>query len=156
MYNIFIFDRYAIIQKTLFLFFMAVTCTISKRANGINKTPEHVYHLKPLINQTVDMDELATRISNSCSLTHADVVACISALNKEVIKALKAGDKVDLMWLGSFKIALETEAQPMAQACSKNDIKRVKVNYQPGRHIKKELQAFSNFKIDSKAALKYP
>jgi len=134
---------------------MAVTCTISKRTNGINKTPKHVYHLKPIINKTVDIDELATRISNSCSLTHADVVACISALNKEVIEALKAGNKVDLMWLGSFKIALETQSQISAQSCSKSDIKRVKVNYQPSKQIKKELHAFSNFKIDPKAPLKY-
>lgn len=135
---------------------MAITCTITKRANGINKTHQHVYHLKPIITNTLDMDTLATRISDSCSLTHADVVACLSALNKQVTEALKQGNKVDLGWLGSLKIGLETQAQTTPEACSKQDIKRVKINYQPSKQIKKDLKNFSHFIIEPKAKLKYP
>lgn len=135
---------------------MAVKCTISKRANGINNTPKHVYHIKPIVEHTVTMDELATRISDSCSLTHADVVACLSALNKQVVTSLKEGHKVDLMWLGNFKMALETQAHATPTACSKTDIKRVKINYQPSKHIKKQLQDFTDFVIEPKAKLKYP
>lgn len=134
---------------------MAVTCTISKRTNSISATPNHVYHLKPIISRTIDVDEMASRISENCSLTHADVVATLSALNHQILLALKAGHKIDLSWLGSFKIGIETQAHTTPEACGKADIKRVKVNYQPSKNMKKKLKNLTGFNIDSKAKLKY-
>ena len=133
---------------------MAVNFTISKRGKGLSSQASH-YHLKPIYDSTVTMDELAIRISKACSLTPADVVACLSALNSEIRYQLQNGQKVELGWLGSFKIATETTAHASPEQCSKKDIRRVKVNYQPTKEFKRYLSNTTDFKIDPKAKSKY-
>lgn len=124
---------------------MAIACTITKRQNNINPNAQPVYHIKPLIKNTIDVDELAKRISSTCSLTQPDVVACLNALNHELLKALLNGDKVDIAWLGTFKIGMQTKAQVSPERCTKNDIKKIHVNYQPSKTLKTALR--SNAKI---------
>ncbi len=133
---------------------MAVNFTISKRGKGLSNQASH-YHLKPIYDSTVTMDELAVRISKACTLTPADVVACLSALNSEIRYQLQNGQKVELGWLGSFKIATETKAHANPEQCSKKDIRRVKVNYQPTKEFKRYLSNTTDFKIDPKAKMKY-
>lgn len=134
---------------------MAIVCTINKRQNNINQTQEPVYHLKPLVNHTVNMYELAQRISARCSLTEADVVACLNALNHELMRALLDGDKVDMAWMGTYKIALQTKAQVEPGLCSKNDIKRFSVNYQPSAVLKKKLQSQARITLSKEALQRY-
>ncbi len=133
---------------------MAVNFTISKRGKGLSSQASH-YHLKPIYDSTVTMDELAIRISKACTLTPADVVACLSALNSEIRYQLQNGNKVEIGWLGSFKIAAETTAHPHPELCSKKDIKHIKVNYQPTKEFKRYLSNTTDFKIDPKAKMKY-
>ncbi len=125
-----------------------IKCIISKRGSGINATPTPNYHVKAVYKRHLDMDEIARRISNKCSLTTADVIACLNALNEEVLFQLKDGNKVDLGWLGSFKLGLETKAHPTPENCSTKDIQRVKVNYLPNKKMKKELNTQLRFKIE--------
>lgn len=127
---------------------MSIKCRITKRANGIGQTPKHLYHLKSIIKDSVDVDDISKRISTNCSLTHADVVACLSALNEELLYLLQQGHKVDLSWLGTFKISLMTESQASPDDCGVDDIRQVKVNYQPSKAMKKALQN-SDFTIES-------
>lgn len=134
---------------------MAISCTINKRQDNINNSQEPVYHLKPVVNDTVDMFELSQRISNKCSLTEADVVACLNALNHELMRALLDGDKVDMAWMGTFKIALQTKAQIEPRLCSKNDIKRFTVNYQPSAILKKKLQSQARITLTKDALQRY-
>lgn len=134
---------------------MAISCTINKRQNNINPTQEAVYHLKPVVNHTVDIDALSQRISARCSLTQADVVACLNALNHELMRALLDGDKVDMAWMGTFKIALQTKAQLEPRLCSKNDIKRFSVNYQPSTILKKKLQSQARISLSKDALQRY-
>ncbi|MBZ9779698.1 hypothetical protein LB452_12265 [Psychroflexus sp. CAK8W] len=132
-----------------------ITCTISKRGNGVKADPSANYHLKAVYNRSIGMDELARRISNKCTLNTSDVIGCLNALNEEILFQLKDGNKVDLGWLGSLKIGLEAKAHSSPIDCKVSDIKRVKINYQPNKNLKRELKHTTNFKIDPKAKLKY-
>lgn len=134
---------------------MAIPCTINKRQNNINPDAQTVYHIKPLVRHTVDMDELARRISSTCTLTQADVVACLNALNHQLILALLNGDKVDMAWMGTFKIAMQTSAQPNPGLCSKNDIKKIGINYQANGKLKHELQARAKIELPKEAQQRY-
>lgn len=124
-----------------------IKCKVSKRGSGVKTSPTPNYHLKAVCKQHTSMDEIARRISNKCSLTKADVIACLNALNEEVMDQLSGGNKVDLGWLGSFKIGLETKAHPSPEDCKIKDIKRVKVNYLPNKQMKKELNTQLTFKV---------
>lgn len=63
---------------------------------------KHVCHLKTIVRKTVGMDAIANAISESSSLTHTDVIACLSALNSQIIFNLKSGHKIDLAWFSHF------------------------------------------------------
>lgn len=134
---------------------MAIYCTINKRTNNIQPNAASVYHIKPVVQHTLSVDALAARISNACSLTQADVVACLNALNHELLRALLEGDKVDMAWLGTFKVALETQSQPTAHQCSPLDVKKVKVNYQPSLALKTHLQQQAHVVLHPTAAQRY-
>ena len=133
----------------------SITCTISKRGNNIKADASANYHLKAVYNGTIGMDELARRISNKCTLNTSDVIGCLNALNEEILFQLKDGNKVDLGWLGSLKIGLETKAHTSPADCKVTDIQRVKINYQANKTMKRELNHNTTFKIDPQAKLKY-
>ena len=50
----------------------------------------------------VNLKQICKRISDSCTLTEADVMACISQLNFQVMDLVAQGYKVDLDDLGSL------------------------------------------------------
>jgi predicted histone-like DNA-binding protein len=132
---------------------MAVTCTISLRGKG---TSSHAhYHLKAVSQRLISMDELAERISESCTLTPADVVACLAALNSEVKHQLQDGNTVDLGWLGRFSLGLQTQGHALPNHCTKADIKAVKINYRPSLKLKRFIKGVTEFKIDPAAKFKY-
>lgn len=134
---------------------MSVKCTISKRGSGVSQDQLPHFHLKPVYKTTISIDQLAKRISDTCTLSQPDVIACLSALNLEVKDQLQQGNRIDLGWLGTFKLAIETQSHTDPSKCSPKDIKRVKVNYQLNKNLKHELNNLTRFKIDPEAKLKY-
>lgn len=113
---------YNLFSKTYHI--IAVTCTISSR--GKRTSPHAHYHLIAVSQGLISMDELAKRISKTCTLAPADVVACLAALNSEVKYQLQDGNTVDLGWLGRFSVGLQTQGHSLPNHCTKADIKAVK------------------------------
>ena len=52
----------------------------------------------------IGIDELATRISATCTVTRHDCLAVLSALQEQIIYALKEGRRVHLGDIGSFRV----------------------------------------------------
>lgn len=75
--------------------------------------------------QTVDFDTIAERISDSCTLTKADVIATLTAFSKEMVRSLKDGDMVEMPEIGKFK--LEMEVAPV----------NAPGEFEPSRHLKR-------------------
>ena len=121
----------------------------TKRINTISKDgkdPE-VFILQPRVKAELTMRELCYRINQSCSLTEADVLACISQLNHQVWEALQQGYKVNLGDLGSFKMAVQSASKPQPSDLTKTDVRKFKINYQPSKRLKHQLKNGLDMKI---------
>lgn len=57
--------------------------------------------------QTVDFDTIAQRISDSTTLTKADVIATLTAFGEEMQRSLQEGDVVEMPNIGKFKLEME-------------------------------------------------
>ncbi len=75
--------------------------------------------------QTVDFDTIAERISDSCTLTKADIIATLTAFSHEMQRSLKAGDMVIMPGIGKFK--LEMEVTPVDNPA----------DFEPSKHLKR-------------------
>lgn len=57
--------------------------------------------------QTVDFDAIADRITESSTLTKADVIATLTAFGEEMQRSLQEGDVVEMPNIGKFKLEME-------------------------------------------------
>lgn len=95
-----------------------------KSKNGVTAA-KGKYVAKARHYNTLDFTEMARRISNSCTLTEADVTATLIAFSQEMMAALKNGDVVVMPNIGKFK--LEMEVRPV------DDPK----DFDPSKHLKR-------------------
>jgi len=128
---------------------MALELHPSKRINSITKDVRKpvVYILQTKVKAEMSLEDLCERINQFCSLTEADVMACISQLNFQVWYALQQGYKVNLGDLGSFKMAVQSASKPKAAALRKSDVQKFKINYQPSKRLKRQLKSGVEMKI---------
>lgn len=57
--------------------------------------------------QTVDFDTIVDRITESSTLTKADVIATLTAFGEEMQRSLQEGDVVEMPNIGKFKLEME-------------------------------------------------
>lgn len=72
------------------------------------RSEESEYYVVPVYRGTVDVEQIAEEIAQSCSLTRHDVVATISALSERMAWAMRNGYKVRVDGLGTFRLRLTT------------------------------------------------
>lgn len=121
----------------------------SKRINSISKDSKDpvVYILQTKVKAELSLEDLCYRINQSCTLTEADVMACISQLNHQIWDALQQGYKVNLGHLGSFKMAVQSTSKPLPSDLRKSDVQKLKINYQPSQRLKQQLRSGVELKI---------
>ena len=73
-----------------------------KRDIHVGQNPGERYVARLVRNQDIDLDSIAESISNSTTISYADVIATLKALEIEISKAILNGSAVKLNYLGSF------------------------------------------------------
>lgn len=96
-----------------------------KKSNNSVTAAKGKYVAKVRHYQTVDFDTIAQRITDSCTLTKADVVATLTAFGEEMQRALQEGDVVEMPNIGKFK--LEMEVAPVDNP----------EDFDPAKHLKR-------------------
>lgn len=80
----------------------------------------------------VDTKKLASLIEEKCTLTHADIVACISALVSEMRRELQNSNIVKLDGFGSFRVGIKSTGADDPKLFNANEnIQGMKVNFLP-------------------------
>lgn len=106
-------------------------------------TGETYFYAYPINEGYVDFDSLADDISRECTLTSHDLKAAFSALEEQIITALKNGKSVRLGDLGSFRATFASKGTKNAEDFNISNIRRVKVTFSKSR---KMISAFKNVK----------
>ena len=74
---------------------------------------------------------ITDEISQNCTLTRADVVACLAALQQVIINHLKDGRSVRMGDLGSFRLSMRGKGAATAEEVKSDNIKSIRVLFTP-------------------------
>ncbi len=89
--------------------------------------------------KTVSRDHFVQRIVDKCTLTRADVTACLNALEEEVALLLLNGQGVRLGNLGAFRPTLSSTGSPAAGMVTAASIKSVNCRFYAGTYLRNRL-----------------
>lgn len=111
-----------------------------KRDIHVGQNPGERYVARLFRGQDVDLDSIAESISNSTTISYADVIATLKALEIEISKAILNGSAVKLGYLGSFIPQLHAQSQLDVDTCDANSIKRFSCRFLPSVKFKHNLE----------------
>ena len=133
---------------------MAVPFVSRKRKNPRDLAAEGRFYPAPAYISEVGINQLASEISESTTLTPAEVIGVIRSLLMTVPRYMLMGYKVRLESFGIFKLGLKTAATckgyEKTMDVTANDIAGVKVMFTPDVMIAEKLAKPDYVKLDAK------
>lgn len=89
----------------------------------------------------IGIEEIATRISSSCTVTRHDCLAVLSALQEQIIYALQEGKRVHLGDIGSFRTVANGLGSDTAEKYDSAYITKLRVCFTPNAKLKKPCRS---------------
>ena len=111
-----------------------------KRNIMVGNNPGERYVARLVRNQDIDLDSIAESISNSTTISYADVLATLKALEIEISKAILNGSAVKLNYLGSFIPQMNAKSQLDIDTCDASSITRYSCRFFPSTKFKHNLK----------------
>ena len=133
---------------------MAVPFVSRLRKNPRDLDAEGKYYPAPAYISEVGINQLASEISESTTLTSTEVIGVIRSLLLTVPKYMLLGYKVRLESFGIFKLGLKTatscKGYEKPGSVTANDIASVKVMFTPDVMISEKLERPEYVKLDAR------
>lgn len=86
------------------------------------------------------LDQLAENISEASTLSSADILASLKAMEDQIAKAVLNGQTVRLGYLGSFVPSIHSKAVNTADEVTADTIMRAKCRFVPSPIFKRKLK----------------
>ena len=99
----------------------SVTYSVIPKVNPRNREAEPKYYAIAKARGDINICEMAERIQQTCTVTKADVYALLVALEDVIVDALRNGEIVRLMDIGTFQILLRTKGAVTEEETSKEE-----------------------------------
>ncbi len=109
---------------------MAVSYKIKKYVNSHSEKNGQFY-ARSVVTDLMDMDAMASKIQQNCSMKKSDVLAVINEMVEVMSEAIQDSKRVKLNGFGSFKIGLRSTLAPTLADFSQNNIKSFHIVFQP-------------------------
>ena len=99
----------------------------SPSTEEIGEEKQKRFHARVVSTQTIDLDDIATRISERSTLSPSDIKAVVSELSKEIQNGLLNGKQVNIPEIGNFSLSLQApkDADPKKTHAQNIEIKRI-------------------------------
>jgi len=111
-----------------------------QRPNPKDVNAERKYYVSTQSAGEVTLEQMSEEISDRCTLTETDVLAALSALQREMIKNLMDGKIVRFGTFGSFQLGLSSTGVETASDASQHQVKVARVRFRPGMRIQDNLK----------------
>lgn len=121
------------------LFIMAIKYVKVKRTINVGDNPGEKFLARIYRGQDVEIDQIASEISEATTVTHPDVLACLKALEFHIVKYISAGQAVKLGLLGSFIPSISAKAMATPDEVTADSIKRARCRFYPSVQFKNSL-----------------
>ena len=120
---------------------------VEKGQPGITGGGEKKFYASIAYGKEAPVDELVKLIEKFSALSESDIRGVIYALENVTQDLLAQGRIVRLEKLGSFYPAISSRGEAAPDEVSSNSIRRVSVNYRPGKRILSALRDAGFHKI---------
>lgn len=110
-----------------------------KRSIHVGQNPGERYVARLFRNLDLTLDDIAVTISNSTTISYADVLATLKALEIEISKAVLNGSAVKLGYLGSFVPTIKAKSQLDVDSVDATTITRFSCRFMPSVSFKRTL-----------------
>ena len=111
-----------------------------QRPNPKDATAERKFYVSAKNMGEVSLEAMSENISDRCTLTETDVLAVLSALQREMTKSLMDGRIVRFGTFGSFQLSLNSSGVEKIDDATQNQVKGVRVRFRPGIRIQENLR----------------
>ena len=109
------------------------------RAKRNFKTKETKFYAEMAPVSPLTLEDLSDAITEVCTVTRHDIVAVLSALQEQIIKAMLNGRSVRLGDLGSFRPTLSGSGVPKAEQMTESNIRGVHCRFTSGSRLRHGL-----------------
>lgn len=130
-----------------------VTYSVVPRKNLLKKDDPPKYYAQAQASGEVNTKEMSQRIEKTCTVTRADVMTVLVALEDTIVEGLQRGEIVRLGDIGTFQIGLRGKGALVEEDYTVSLIKKAKVNFRPGVALTEVLPGL-NFAKVSKLVMK--
>ena len=113
---------------------------IVERINPTKRDEAPKYYAYIVSMSKLGIEEIATRISASCTVTRHDCLAVLSALQEQIIYSLQEGKSVALGDLGTFRIVAKGLGSETAKEYNTSYMKKLLVRFTPNTKLKNALE----------------
>lgn len=112
---------------------------VSRQKPGTSD-PENLKYYATLVNPgKIDIEGLAKRISSTCTVTRADCLAVLSALEEQIVYALQSGMRVHLGDVGCFRLSCQSSGTATPEEFDIKQIKKLKVVFYPSKALRNAI-----------------
>lgn len=125
-----------------------VSYSVVKRCNPLDEEADPKYYAQAQSNGHVEIRDMADRIQKTCTVTRADVMGVLVALEDVIIDALKGGEIVRLADLGTFQIGLSGKGAVTEDEYDVSMIDKARINFRPGLALRGTLALLKYAKVD--------
>lgn len=130
---------------------MAVKIKVVKSPNPGGEKGRNYYRARVIKQDDYTPEQMAEDINDSTSMSQSDVGGVLSALSKQMLKALLAGRAVVLEGIGRLKVGIDsriiTEEELNTKGFNPLDhISGMHINFIPEKKVKKQLCDKRNLK----------
>lgn len=119
---------------------MAMKFNIHEIGNAIDPTAAKKFYLRPISSGEKTLDDLASEISHSSSLSEADVYAVLQSLVHAIPRAIADGYIVRLGNLGSFRMSVNSSGSVRTEDVSEKNIDKRRLIFNAGKQMKRALE----------------
>lgn len=127
-----------------------LTYSVVKKKDPTNPTGEGQYYGQAQARGVAGIRELSARIQQMCTVTRADVMAVLIALEDVVSESLSNGEIVRLGELGSLQVSLSSEGVAEKEAYNDSYITKKRILFRSGLTLSNMLETLKFEKVEQK------
>ena len=131
-----------------------VTYSVSPRINPRDKEAAPKYYAHVQANGDTNLREMSERIQQTCTVHKSDVFAVLVALEDVITEALKNGEIVRLLDLGTLQVGISSKGALTEKDYDESLITKTRINFRPGTALMNMLAnlTFQKVKVKSSKA----
>lgn len=128
----------------------AVTYSVVERKDPQNPEVQGKFYAQAQARGEAGIREISQRIQQECTVTRADVMAVLTALEDVVADALANGEIVRLGELGSLRISLSGKGSESKEEYHHGLIEKSRILFTSGKTLSNTLTTLKYQKVDQK------